>query len=278
MFYCILYYIFRENKSVLLAVFVKNCVKNLFTAVFFNPPVDFSSRRSYNKTMDTQKTVLGILLGQKNEYVSGEEIAGKLSVTRMAVSRAVALLRDEGYEIASKNNRGYMLINDDRVIYADKIEKATGLKTEYFSSLPSTNDRAKVMAAEKSGSAVIIAKRQTAGRARHEKDFYSLSDGAYFTALIKKKIPLGSAEKLAAGAVKKVAALCGGEQRENTVYKNGRKLCGVLSESVSDMDFVEYSIVGVGVYPDPALPPRTELIISVVSAVLEAAKALAIEE
>lgn len=225
--------------------------------------------------MDTQKKVLEILLGRKNEYVSGEEMAATLSVTRMAVSRAVAILRDEGFEIDSKNNRGYMLINDARVIYPDKIERETGIKTEYFLSLPSTNDRAKLLAAEKSESAVIIAKRQTAGRARHEENFDSLSDGAYFTVLIKKKTPLGSSEKLAAEAVKKVAELCGGEERENTVYKNGKKLCGVLSESVSDMDCVEYSIVGVGVYPDSALPPRTSLIISVVSTILEKSEELA---
>lgn len=224
--------------------------------------------------MDTQKNVLGILLGRKNEYVSGEEIAGKFSLTRMAISRAVAILREEGYEIASKNNRGYMLVNDDRVIRPEEIERATGLKTEYFSSLPSTNDRAKLLAVEKSESAVIIAKRQTAGRARHEGNFESLSDGAYFTALIKKKLPLGSAEKLAATAVKKVADLSGGEQREKTVYKDGKKLCGVLSESVSDMDCTEYSIVGVGVYPDPALPPRTSLIISVTLSILSKSEEL----
>lgn len=220
--------------------------------------------------MNAKNKILEILRDRK-EYVSGEEIAEYLGVTRMAISRTVALLRDEGYVIAAKNNRGYLLENDYGVVYADKIEAATGLRTEYFPSLPSTNDRAKLLAAQGEESVVIVARRQTAGRARHGKEFFSDVDGTYFTALIKGEFPFGSAERISDEAVNAVSSLCGGERRENAVFKDGKKLCGVLTEAIADMDFVRYAIVGVGVYAAPSLPPRTDLIISVVKAILKKA-------
>jgi len=220
--------------------------------------------------MDIKKKIIEILT-TRDEYVSGTEIAEKFGITRMAVSRAVASLRDEGYTISSRNNCGYFLENDRGVIYPEKIEAATGLRTEYFPSIPSTNDRAKLLAAQGEDSGVTIARRQTAGRARHEKAFLSDVDGAYFTVRIKGKLPFGSAERISDAAVDAVAAFCGGERRENTVYRGRKKLCGVLTEAIADMDFIRYAIVGVGVYDSPDLPPKTELIIFVIKAALKKA-------
>ncbi|MEI3331078.1 MAG: HTH domain-containing protein [Oscillospiraceae bacterium] len=45
------------------------------------------------------------------EFVSGEVIRQAAGVSRAAVSKAVAVLRQEGHEIESVTNRGYRLIS-----------------------------------------------------------------------------------------------------------------------------------------------------------------------
>ena len=55
--------------------------------------------------------VLKIIYNGKKDYISGEAISRKLGVSRAAVNSAVKALRDEGYEITSSTNKGYLLNN-----------------------------------------------------------------------------------------------------------------------------------------------------------------------
>ena len=45
----------------------------------------------------------------EEDYISGEAISRQLGVSRAAVNNAVKALRDEGYEITSSTNKGYLL-------------------------------------------------------------------------------------------------------------------------------------------------------------------------
>ncbi len=49
------------------------------------------------------------LLKKSGDYLSGEEMSRRLSVSRAAVHMAVGQLRAEGYEVQSATNRGYRL-------------------------------------------------------------------------------------------------------------------------------------------------------------------------
>ena len=59
--------------------------------------------------MGTKENLLALLERRKGEYLSGEEIARLLSVSRTAVWKAVNALRSAGYEINAVQNRGYCL-------------------------------------------------------------------------------------------------------------------------------------------------------------------------
>ena len=59
--------------------------------------------------MGTKEKLLSLLEGSKGTYLSGEEIAQRLSVSRTAVWKAVNALRSAGYEISGAQNRGYCL-------------------------------------------------------------------------------------------------------------------------------------------------------------------------
>ena len=121
--------------------------------------------------MTTKSLVLGILEKNPGSYVSGEQIAAELSLSRTAVWKAVRTLQNEGYCISAVSNKGYLLENAD-VLSAEGIRSR--LLPKYGdtvvivkTSTESTNIDAKVLAAAgaKHGT-VILAEEQTAGRGR----------------------------------------------------------------------------------------------------------------
>ena len=61
------------------------------------------------KIMTIKEQVLLLLENHREEFFSGEEIAGMLSVSRAGVWKAVKTLQKEGYAIEAVNNRGYVL-------------------------------------------------------------------------------------------------------------------------------------------------------------------------
>ena len=82
-----------------------------------------------------------------------QDLSDGLGISRTAVWKQVAVLREEGYVIESSSRKGYLLqALPERLLPA---EIRSGLKAErlgrgdiaYFESLPSTNTLAKEMAA-----------------------------------------------------------------------------------------------------------------------------------
>ena len=57
--------------------------------------------------MSLRKEILELLRQAGNQYISGEEIAGRLGVSRTAVWKHIRELRDSGYEIVSQSRSGY---------------------------------------------------------------------------------------------------------------------------------------------------------------------------
>ena len=66
--------------------------------------------------MNVKENVLRFLEKHKDQYVSGEEIAESLGVTRSSVWKAISAFRDEGYEIEAATRRGYRLKSDSNMI------------------------------------------------------------------------------------------------------------------------------------------------------------------
>ena len=62
--------------------------------------------------MKTRDKILDLLESRKGEYISGEELASELSVTRAAVWKAVTGLREDGYPINAVPNKGYRLAEE----------------------------------------------------------------------------------------------------------------------------------------------------------------------
>ncbi len=124
-----------------------------------------------------------------------------------------------------------------------------------FDTLDSTNRYAKSLVLDGiEGPALIVAGEQTAGRGRMGRSFYSPSgSGVYFSLLYITKEPLESAVRvtsIAAVAVMRAIRAMTGKQTQikwvNDLYLNGKKVCGILAESVC-VDGKNGLIVGIGV-------------------------------
>ena len=217
--------------------------------------------------MSTKDTVLALFEKNKGFYVSGEKIASELNISRTAIWKAVKKLQNEGYEINAVTNRGYCLDKDADVLSVQGIRACLGsacgsLRPEVFVTVDSTNTvcREKAVLGEAEGY-VAIGGAQTAGRGRRGRAFYSpAGSGIYMSILLR---PEGRSEKeilhlttmaaaAACGAVRVVSHKEAGIKWVNDIIVDGRKVCGILTESEYKADgSVDYVIVGIGINAYP---------------------------
>ena len=125
----------------------------------------------------------------------------------------------------------------------------------YLDEITSTNDLAKQISAEKSHhGTLIIAEKQTAGRGRKAKNWFSLpGKGLYFTLIIEPPLvpnlqilTLGAGVALAR-AIESICALITGLKWPNDVYIYNKKAAGILAESITRGTKSMVVILGVGI-------------------------------
>ncbi|MCD6447068.1 MAG: biotin--[acetyl-CoA-carboxylase] ligase [Candidatus Marinimicrobia bacterium] len=101
--------------------------------------------------------------------------------------------------------------------------------------------------------AVLCARRQTAGRGRHQRNWRSQDGGLYFSVLFKNQKDISSIYPfilLSALAVVRNIQSCATQgvaiKWPNDVYINHRKVCGILAESSTIGDSTNI-VIGIGV-------------------------------
>lgn len=203
--------------------------------------------------------VLNILEQQKGCHVSGQAIADMLSVSRNAVSKAVAALRSDGYAITASTRCGYMLAADCDILSREGIGKyltAKNFNITVLDSVDSTNSLLKRMAADGAAeNTVVVARSQTAGRGRMGRSFFSPADcGVYISMLIRPQLSAEDALRIttsAAVAVARALRKLGVNARikwVNDLYVGGKKVCGILTEAALNLECgsVDYAVLGIG--------------------------------
>ena len=208
--------------------------------------------------MNVKDEVFAILYDNKGSFVSGEDIAEALGVSRAAVSKAVNRLRGEGVPITSANRSGHRLESEPVMLYAPAIERECGIKCTVLKTVDSTNNEAKRRIANgEAGEFIIAAEAQTAGRGRRGNSFYSpCGTGLYFTLALRPDSDLATATGLttaaavaSAEALSEITGVEAGIQWVNDLYIGKKKICGILSEAVSDFETgtVQSVVIGIGI-------------------------------
>lgn len=126
-----------------------------------------------------------------------------------------------------------------------------------FDELDSTNSEAKrcFLSEEDTPYAIVAACRQSAGRGRLGRSFFSPDQtGIYFSVLAPIQAELAQAVTVtsaASVAVMRAIRNLTGKQAEikwvNDLYLEGKKICGILAETVLGLDQRQALILGIGI-------------------------------
>lgn len=213
--------------------------------------------------MSVKAEVLAILEANREKSISGEELASRLQVSRTSIWKAIKALREEGYEIEAANNRGYCLCQTSDILNEEGIRlhlegPAADYPLEVHKVLDSTNTECKRRVIEGAPHGLtILAEEQTAGRGRLGRDFYSpAKTGIYMSILVHPSMDGSDAMLLTTAAS---VAVCRGLTKVlpvepqikwvNDIYLNGKKVCGILTEAISNFEMgkIDAVIVGIGI-------------------------------
>ena len=232
--------------------------------------------------MSVKESVLKSLKNNSGTYLSGEKLSDDLGVSRAAIWKAIKCLREEGYRIEAITNRGYILVDQRDGLSAEGIRAclpsrykgngifvydvtdSTNLRARHLTEAGGASPSAAAGGASPSGAAgelhgtIIAAEQQTAGRGRLGRGFFSPREGVYISVIIKPDFDMSKSTLVtvaAAAAVAEAVDFACGQKEEtkikwvNDVYLEEKKICGILTEGMTDFESgqIENLIVGIGV-------------------------------
>lgn len=224
--------------------------------------------------MTTRDMLLRHLKKSGEAWISGEQISAELNVSRAAISKQIKKLRDQGYSIESASKKGYRLELDPDLLLPAEIRenlknRVFGNKDiHYFEEIDSTNTKAKELAEQGAPEGtLVIAESQTLGRGRRGRQWYSShGKGIYATIILRPNIPpMGAPRITLMTAVAVAKALLSQANMDirikwpNDILVKNKKLVGILTEISTEMDAVNYILVGFGVNvntPTQDFPPE----------------------
>lgn len=208
-----------------------------------------------------RQQILTALKKQSGSFLSGDHLAERLAISRVAVWKHIEALRAQGYDIEAVKGVGYRLRSGSNIIIPAEVSQAMrgtewGREVYYYAELGSTNEETK--AALRKGAiaegTVIIAGKQLQGKGRLGRAWVSPPGGLWFSILLKPALDLAQTALLSlvfslavCQAVKNICQAPALIKWPNDVMLQGRKLGGILLELSGEIDQTRQVIVGIGI-------------------------------
>lgn len=231
--------------------------------------------------MISYEQLLEELKKHSGEYLSGENIARRLNLSRNAIWKAINRLKSDGYIIDAMPNKGYRLSKSNDILSASEIASYVDLPLdiEIRKLVTSTNTVAKEYAVNGCAEGkVIISEEQSEGKGRKGRAFYSPKDnGLYMSVVLRPKIDpadallITTASAVAvAEAIEELTAQSAQIKWVNDIYCGGKKVCGILTEASFDLESrrLDYAVLGIGVnikIPQEGFPKNLKAIAGAIS-------------
>ncbi|MBI5396820.1 MAG: biotin--[acetyl-CoA-carboxylase] ligase [Verrucomicrobia bacterium] len=188
------------------------------------------------------------------------DLADHLGVSRATITRHIDELRQLGFEIEHQAHLGYRVAAWPDLLLADDIQhrlgKAViGRRVLVYAQTASTNDLVEKLALDGAAEGtVVFAESQTRGRGRQGRAWASpRGKGLWFSVLLRPKLPLNAAARLTiaasvavARAIREQTGLSPGIKWPNDILIAGRKCGGILAELRSDLDAIQFVVLGIG--------------------------------
>ncbi len=205
-----------------------------------------------------KKEILSLL--DREQFISGQNMADTLGVSRTAIWKTIQSLKTEGYTIESVTKKGYHLKNPPKYLsptaLAVLINQSDLFKSvEYFTTTPSTQKEAFRMLSETKDSFIVVAEEQTEGRGRFERRWDSPGkSGIYISLVLRPNIALSEIVRFnlfislaISKSLDEAFGIDTGIKWPNDIYIQDRKLCGFLTEVVSESGVINAIICGIGI-------------------------------
>lgn len=206
------------------------------------------------------------------DFVSGQELSQRFSVTRTTICNNIKELRKAGFVVESVTNKGYKITETTRHINSVLIER--NLKTHILGKViyeteetKSTNTCLKKLWAEGCpNGALAVTHLQTAGKGRLGRVWKTERDSSAIMSYIL--MPEISPKDISAVTQVTGLAVCRALNRlfpelnceikwPNDVICKKKKICGILCEMSAELDRVNYIIPGIGINCDQeSFPPE----------------------
>jgi len=207
-----------------------------------------------------KEELLKLLEESRGEILSGNDLKDTLGVSRNAVWKAIQLLKEEGHHIDSVKNKGYTLLKESDVLSVGGLMQALGAQPSYhvevLEEVPSTSTYLKESDSKKNN-ALVFAKKQTKGRGRLGRSFFSEDLGGLYFSLLKKEDLARYSPSYATiacalsvrDALSEISGLPLSIKWVNDIYYEGKKLAGILTEGTLEMETGTLSslILGIGI-------------------------------
>lgn len=212
--------------------------------------------------MSTKSQVLTLLMEQAPNALSGEEMGQQLSISRTAVWKAVNELKKEGHLISSSRTKGYRYESSD-ILSAEGIQLLLDAQTPKLTitvvdSSESTMKDARLAAINgQPTNTLIVADMQEAPKGRFGRPFFAKAgSGIYMSMLLRPKQNLESIAQYTlimavaiAKAMDELAHVHTEIKWVNDIYLHQKKVCGILSEAMSDVESgqINHVVIGMGI-------------------------------
>lgn len=211
----------------------------------------------------TSQKVLLELLKDSKQWVSGNEIASNLNVTRETVWKNINLLKKQGHNIQSQKNLGYKYEDssklDATIINFYKNENIEHVYVE--DQVDSTQMYAKNYLAthQVEKAFAVISEQQTKGYGRRGRNFYSPKEqGLYFSVVIPNPVfEINQIGLITTGVACVIAQKLGKFFPEcefklkwvNDILMNRRKVAGIITEAITELESASTQafVIGVGI-------------------------------
>lgn len=212
--------------------------------------------------MSTKDKVKAVLVKKQGQFISGQDLADQLQVTRAAVWKAVDGLRKEGMEVEAVPKKGYRIISPIAPLVKEEIQRhlidpLKDLDLYLYDTIDSTNTQAARLDQEGdlAHMTTILAEEQTQGRGRTGKSFDSpRGTGLYMSCLLKAQegqdLNLDLLTIRACLAVYQAIEDLSLERPKikwiNDIYIGKKKISGILTEGSFNRGRLERIILGIG--------------------------------
>jgi BirA family biotin operon repressor/biotin-[acetyl-CoA-carboxylase] ligase len=204
--------------------------------------------------------ILKLLRSSKTGFISGEDLAARLGISRTMVWKHIKALEREGFGIEAVPSQGYRITLVPDLLRQDEIKQ--GLKTKIIGKeihlLPettSTNTQAMEMASKGApeGTAVV-AEIQTGGKGRLGRKWISPKGNLYLSVILRPNIPTHKAPLITlmgavavASAIGKKCNISAAIKWPNDILISGKKVAGLLTEMSAEPDRIKHIALGIGV-------------------------------